>query len=182
MKLEDETLIKKSIEKNNILKEKIIQKIDTISDTAISLTDINKNIYSQNNNLVLSSNNTIENILKKYIEYNEYLLFNKSEEKNDANENIMKLYKEITGISISRTNELNLKIKFDFLSDKFEYYIIISYDNDKNNSSYNVISIYPEEINYKLYLQELNKTQDINLFLCKLINYELIPFHEKEKK
>ena len=181
MKLEDETLIKKSIEKNNILKEKIIQKIDTISDTAISLTDINKNIYSQNNNLVLSSNNTIENILKKYIEYNECLLCNEIEEKNDANENIMKLYKEITGISISRTNELNLKIKFDFLSDKYEYYIIISYDNDKNNSSYNVISIYPEEINYKLYLQELNKTQDINLFLCKLINYELIPFHEKEK-
>ena len=180
MNLEDETLIQKSIEKNNLLKEKIIKKIESITTTAISLTDINKNIYSQNNTLSLSSNNIIENILKKYIEYNESLLF-KTEEKNATNEIIMKLYKEITGISISRTNELNLKIKFDFLSDKYEYYIIISYNNDKNNSCYDVISIYPEEINYKLYLEELNKTNDINLFLCKLINYELIPFHEKDK-
>ena len=181
MNLEDETLIQKSIEKNNLLKEKIIKKIESITTKAISLTDVNTNIYSQNNTLSLSSNNIIENILKKYIEYNESLLF-KTEEKNATNEIIMKLYKEITGISISRTNELNLKIKFDFLSDKYEYYIIISYNNDKNNSCYDVISIYPEEINYKLYLEELNKTNDINLFLCKLINYELIPFHEKEKK
>ena len=180
MNLEDETLIQKSIEKNNLLKEKIIKKIESITTKAISLTDVNTNIYSQNNTLSLSSNNIIENILKKYIEYNESLLF-KTEEKNATNEIIMKLYKEITGISISRTNELNLKIKFDFLSDKYEYYIIISYNNDKNNSCYDVISIYPEEINYKLYLEELNKTNDINLFLCKLINYELIPFHEKEK-
>jgi len=180
MNLEDETLIQKSIEKNNLLKEKIIKKIESITTKAISLTDVNTNIYSQNNTLSLSSNNIIENILKKYIEYNESLLF-KTEEKNATNEIIMKLYKEITGISISRTNELNLKIKFDFLSDKYEYYIIISYNNDKNNSCYDVISIYPEEINYKLYLEELNKTNDINLFLCKLINYELIPFHEKDK-
>ena len=180
MNLEDETLIQKSIEKNNLLKEKIIKKIESITTKAISLTDVNTNIYSQNNTLSLSSNNIIENILKKYIEYNESLLF-KTEEKNATNEIIMKLYKEITGISISRTNELNLKIKFDFLSDKYEYYIIISYDNDKNISCYDVISFYPEEINYKLYLEELNKTKDINLFLCKLINYELIPFHEKEK-
>ena len=180
MNLEDETLIRKSIEKNNLLKEKIIKKIESITTKAISLTDVNTNIYSQNNTLSLSSNNIIENILKKYIEYNESLLF-KTEEKNATNEIIMKLYKEITGISISRTNELNLKIKFDFLSDKYEYYIIISYNNDKNNSCYDVISIYPEEINYKLYLEELNKTNDINLFLCKLINYELIPFHEKDK-
>ena len=180
MNLEDETLIQKSIEKNNLLKEKIIKKIESITTKAISLTDVNTNIYSQNNTLSLSSNNIIENILKKYIEYNESLLF-KTEEKNATNEIIMKLYKEITGISISRTNELNLKIKFDFLSDKYEYYIIISYNNDQNNSCYDVISIYPEEINYKLYLEELNKTNDINLFLCKLINYELIPFHEKDK-
>ena len=180
MNLDDESLIQKSIEKNNILKEKIIKKIESITTKAISLTDVNTNIYSQNNTLSLSSNNIIENILKKYIEYNESLLF-KTEEKNATNEIIMKLYKEITGISISRTNELNLKIKFDFLSDKYEYYIIISYNNDKNNSCYDVISIYPEEINYKLYLEELNKTNDINLFLCKLINYELIPFHEKDK-
>ena len=180
MNLEDETLIQKSIEKNNLLKEKIIKKIESITTKAISLTDVNTNIYSQNNTLSLSSNNIIENILKKYIEYNESLLF-KTEEKNATNEIIMKLYKEITGISISRTKELNLKIKFDFLSDKYEYYIIISYNNDKNNSCYDVISIYPEEINYKLYLEELNKTNDINLFLCKLINYELIPFHEKDK-
>ena len=180
MNLEDETLIQKSIEKNNLLKEKIIKKIESITTKAISLTDVNTNIYSQNNTLSLSSNNIIENILKKYIEYNESLLF-KTEEKNATNEIMMKLYKEITGISISRTNELNLKIKFDFLSDKYEYYIIISYDNDKNISCYDVISFYPEEINYKLYLEELNKTNDINLFLCKLINYELIPFHEKDK-
>ena len=122
--------------------------------------------------------------MKEYIKYNEYLSSNDIEDINDINANIMKLYKETTGISISRTNELNLKIRFDFLCGKNEYYIILSYDNDKDKnkySKYDVISIYPEEINYKKYLEELNKTQDISLFLCKLINYELIPFHEHEK-
>ena len=94
----------------------------------------------------------------------------------------MKLYKEITGISISRTNELNLKIRFDFLCGKNEYYIILSYDNNNKNknANYNVISIHPEKINYKNYVEELNQTKDINLFLSKIINYELIPFYEKE--
>ena len=178
MNLDDETSILNSIQKNNKLKEKIINKIEEITKTASSLTDINKNIYSQNNNLALSPNNIVENILKEYIKYNEYLLINKNKENSD----IIKLYKEITGISISRTNELNLKIRFDFLCEKNEYYIILSYDNKKNNNSnYDVISINPEGINYKIYMEELNKTQDINLFLCKLINYELIPFYENEK-
>ena len=178
MNLDDETSILNSIQKNNKLKEKIINKIELIAKTASSLTDINKNIYSQNNNLALSPNNIVENILKEYIKYNEYLLINKNKENSD----IIKLYREITGISISRTNELNLKIRFDFLCEKNEYYIILSYDNKKNNNSnYDVISINPEGINYKIYMEELNKTQDINLFLCKLINYELIPFYENEK-
>ena len=182
MNLENETMIKNSIERNNKLKEKIIHKLDTITNIASSLIDINKNIYSQNKNLALSPNNIIENILKEYIIYNESLLSNENKESISTNENIMKLYKEITGISISRTNELNLKIRFDFLCGKNEYYIILSYDNsNKNkNANYNVITIHPEAINYKNYVEELNKTQDINLFISKLINYELIPFYEKE--
>ena len=181
MNLENETMIKNSIERNNKLKEKIIHKLDTITNIASSLIDINKNIYSQNKNLSLSPNNIIENILKEYIKYNESLLSNENKESINTNENIMKLYKEITGISISRTNELNLKIRFDFLCGKNEYYIILSYDKNKSkNPNYNVISINPEGINYKMYMEELNKTQDINLFISKLINYELIPFYEKE--
>ena len=181
MNLEDETSIMNGINENNIIKEKTINKLDSITNTVTSLIDINKNIYAQNINLVLSPNNIIENILKEYIKYNEYLLSNENKETNDVNDNIMKLYKEITGISISRTNELNLKIRFDFLCGKNEYYIILSYDNNKNkNSNYEVISINPEEIKYKPYIEELNKTKDISLFLCKLINFELIPFHEKE--
>ena len=127
MNLENETMIKNSIERNNKLKEKIIHKLDKITNTASSLININKNIYSQNNNLALSPNNIVENILKEYIKYNEYLLINKNKENSD----IIKLYREITGISISRTNELNLKIRFDFLCEKNEYYIILSYDNKK---------------------------------------------------
>ena len=178
MNLDDETSILNSIQKNNKLKEKIINKLEVVTKTAASLTDINKNIYSQNDNLALSPNNIIEKILKEYIKYNEYLSINKNKENSD----IIKLYKEITGISISRTNELNLKIRFDFLCGKNEYYIILSYDKNKSkNPNYNVISINPEGINYKMYMEELNKTQDINLFLCKLINYELIPFYENEK-
>ena len=178
MNLDDETSILNSIQKNNKLKEKIINKLEIVTKTAASLTDINKNIYSQNDTLALSPNNIVEKILKEYIKYNEFLSINKNKENSD----IIKLYKEITGISISRTNELNLKIRFDFLCEKNEYYIILSYDNKKNNNSnYDVISINPEGINYEIYMEELNKTQDINLFLCKLINYELIPFYENEK-
>ena len=178
MNLDDETSILNSIQKNNKLKEKIINKLEIVTKTAASLTDINKNIYSQNDSLALSPNNIVEKILKEYIKYNEFLSINKNQENSD----IIKLYKEITGISISRTNELNLKIRFDFLCGKNEYYIILSYDKNKSkNPNYNVISINPEGINYKMYMEELNKTQDINLFLCKLINYELIPFYENEK-
>ena len=178
MNLDDETSILNSIQKNNKLKEKIINKLELVTKTAASLTDINKNIYSQNDNLALSPNNIVEKILKEYIKYNEFLSINQNKENSD----IIKLYKEITGISISRTNELNLKIRFDFLCGKNEYYIILSYDKNKSkNPNYNVISINPEGINYKMYMEELNKTQDINLFLCKLINYELIPFYESEK-
>ena len=182
MNLESESMIKNNIERNNKLKEKIIHKLDKITNTASSLININKNIYSKNKNLTLSPNNIIENILKEYIIYNERLTSNENKESINNNENIMKLYKEITGISISRTNELNLKIRFDFLCGKNEYYIILSYDNNNKNknANYNVISIHPEKINYKNYVEELNQTKDINLFLSKIINYELIPFYEKE--
>ena len=182
MNLEDESSIINSIQNNNKLKEKILKKLESITNTASSLKDINKNIYDENKNVTLSQNNIVEKILKEYIKYNEYLLSNENDDNSENNEHIMELYKEITGISISRTNELNLKIRFDFLCEKNEYYIIISYDSNKNkNSNYKVISILPEEIKYKLYEEELNKNKDIILFLCKLINYELIPFHEKEK-
>ena len=178
MNLVDEAIILNNIQKNNAIKEKIINKLDAITKTSSLLLDMNKNIYSQNNSIALSPNNCLEKILKEYIKYNEFLSFDKNKEISD----IIKLYKEITGISISRTNELNLKIRFDFLCGKNEYYIILSYDNNKNTkSNYEVISINPEGINYKIYVEELNKTQDISLFLCKLINYELIPFYQKEK-
>ena len=179
MSLEDESLLLNSIQNNNKLKGKVIRKLDSLTNNATSLMDINKNVYEENNKLTLSPNNIFENLLKEYIKYNDFIFLN---ENNNINEKIMKIYNEITGISISRTKELNLKIRFDFLCDKNEYYIILSYNNSKDkNSIYNVICVNPEGINYKKYEEELNKTQDINLFLCKLINYELIPFHEKEK-
>ena len=148
MSLEDESLLLNSIQNNNKLKGKVIRKLDSLTNNATSLMDINKNIYEENNKLTLSPNNIFENLLKEYIKYNDYIFLN---ENNNINEKIMKIYNEITGISISRTKELNLKIRFDFLCDKNEYYIILSYNNSKDkNSIYNVICVNPEGINYKL--------------------------------
>lgn len=170
MNLEDESYFLNLISKDNIKKEKILKKLDSITAKSLSIIDINKKYIS------LSSNNILEKILNECINYNEYLLLYENKE---VNNDIVKLYKEITGISISKTNELYLKIRFDFLcSENIEYYILLSF----NNNVYNLIYINPEEIIYDAYLEELNKTKDINTFLCKLINYELIPFYEKEKK
>ena len=170
MNLEDESYFLNLISKDNIKKEKILKKLDSITAKSLSIIDINKKYIS------LSSNNILEKILNECINYNEYLLLYENKE---VNNDIVKLYKEITGISISKTNELYLKIRFDFLcSENIEYYILLSF----NNNVYNLIYINPEEIICDAYLEELNKTKDINMFLCKLINYELIPFYEKEKK
>ena len=170
MNLEDESYFLNLISKDNIKKEKILKKLDSITAKSLSIIDINKKYIS------LSSNNILEKILNECINYNEYLLLYENKE---VNNDIVKLYKEITGISISKTNELNLKIRFDFLcSENIEYYIILSF----NNNIYNIIYINPEEIICDAYLDELNKTKDINMILCKLINYELIPFYEKENK
>lgn len=170
MNLEDESYFLNLISKDNIKKEKILKKLDSITAKSLSIIDINKKYIS------LSSNNILEKILNECINYNEYLLLYENKE---VNNDIVKLYKEITGISISKTNELYLKIRFDFLcSENIEYYILLSF----NNNVYNLIYINPEEIICDAYLEELNKTKDINTFLCKLINYELIPFYEKEKK
>ena len=170
MNLEDESYFLNLISKDNIKKEKILKKLDSITAKSLSIIDINKKYIS------LSSNNILEKILNECINYNEYLLLYENKE---VNNDIVKLYKEITGISISKTNELYLKIRFDFLcSENIEYYILLSF----NNNVYNLIYINPEEIICDAYLEELNKTKDINMFLCKLINYELIPFYEKEIK
>ena len=170
--LEKEITKNDFIQKDKILKEKILKVLDSLYIDALSLIDMNKNIYSLNNNLSLS-NSSIENTLKEYIKYNEFLS-NKDKEVDSMNETILKKYKEITGISIYKTEDLNLKINFDFLGEKDEYYIILSH----HNSIYKVLDINPKEINYKKYMDELNKSQDISLFLCKLVNYELIPYYQ----
>ena len=162
------------IEKNKSLKENYFKKLDSLVNDVSSLMDVNKNIYSKNNNLRLSSQNKIENLLKESIKYNENL---ENKEKNDfslINDDIMAEYKKITGISISRTEELYLKINFDFLSEKNEYYLVLSFND---NLIFNVEEICPKELEYKKYLDEYCQAKDITLFLCKLINYELIPHY-----
>ena len=138
--------------------------------------DINKNVYSNNTNLTLSSNNKIENPLKEYIKFNEYISNIDNKEINSINDNLIKEYQKITGISISRTKDLNLKINFNFLGEKNEYFIILSF----NNSIFNVVDISPKDINYKKYNIENYNTKDITLFLCQLINYELIPHYQNK--
>ena len=164
------------IQQNKIFKEKIFTKLDSLVKDASSLMDINKNIYSDNINLSLSSNNKIEKSLKEYIIFNEYISNIDNKELNLMNENIIKEYQKITGISISRTKDLNLKINFNFLGEKNEYFIIISF----TNSTFNVIDISPKDINYKKYNIEHYKSKEITLFLCKLINYELIPHYQNK--
>ena len=139
--------------------------------------DNNKNIYMKNNNLSLSSNNKLENNLKECIKYNMYLQNKNNNEINSLNDNIIKEYNKVTGISISRTEDLNLKINFNFLGEKNEYYIILSFQKDK----FSVVDISPKDVNYKKYNAQHNKAEDISLFLCKLINYELIPHYESKK-
>ena len=163
------------IQQNNLLKEKLFFQLDSLVKDASSLMDLNKSIYPYNNNLSFPSNNRIENTLKEYMKYNEYLEKNDSKDINLLNENILKEYYKITGISISRTPNSNLKIDFNFLKGKNNYYIILAFDK----SIFKVVEINPKDINYKKYIYEINKANEITLFLCKLINYELIPHYEK---
>ena len=165
------------IEENNLLKEKFIQKLDHLFKDASSLTDVNKNIYECQNNLTLSWKNNVESNLKESIKFNELL----SKEKgniNIINKNIINEYKKISGISISRTDRMNLKINFDFLGEKDEYYIILSF----YNSTFEVVEINPKDINFKKYNVENYEVKNIGLFLCKLINYELIPYFKNNLK
>ena len=164
------------IQQNKIFKEKIFTKLDSLVKDASSLMNVNKNIYSGNTNLSLSSNNKVEKSLKEYIKFNEYISNIDAKEINSINENIINEYQKITGISISRTKDLNLKINFNFLGEKNEYFIILSF----NNSIFNVVDINPKDINYKKYNIEHYNTKDITLFLCKLINYELIPHYQNK--
>ena len=164
------------IQQNNIFKEKLFNKLDSLVKDASALMNINKNIYSKNANLSLSSNNKIENSLKEYIKFNEYISNIDNKEINSINENIIKEYQKITGISISRTEDLNLKINFNFLGEKNEYFIILSFNND----NFNVVDVNPKDINYKKYSTEHYNIKEITLFLCKLINYELIPHYQNK--
>ncbi len=163
------------IQKDKDMKEKIIKIIESLYTDAYSLIDTNKNIYSNNNKTI--TNNSIEKILKEYINFND-LLLNKNDNLNCLNQQILKQYNSITGISISRTDDLNLKINLDFLDNNGEYYIIISH----KDSIYNIVDINPKEINYKKYVDELNINLDFTLFLCRLINYEFIPYYKNHLK
>ncbi len=165
------------IHQNKISKTKFFKKLDSLVNGVSSLMDNNKNIYMKNNNLSLSSNNKLENNLKECIKYNMYLQNKNNNEINSLNDNIIKEYNKVTGISISRTEDLNLKINFNFLGEKNEYYIILSFQKDK----FSVVDISPKDVNYKKYNAQHNKAEDISLFLCKLINYELIPHYESKK-
>ena len=100
------------IQQNKTFKEKLFSKLDSLIKDASSLMNTNKNAYSENNNLLLSLNNKIENILKAYLKYNEHIENLDKNHINTINKNIIKEYSKITGISISRTEELNLKIDF----------------------------------------------------------------------
>ena len=164
------------IQQNKVFKEQLYKKIDFIVNAASSLMDINKNIYMKNNNLSLSSNNKIENTLKECIKYNIFLQNRENKDLNSINDNIIKEYNKVTGISISRTDDLNLKIDFDFLGEKNEYYILLSFQ--KNILS--IVDINPKDINYKKYIDQYNKADDITIFLCKLINYELSPHYQNK--
>ena len=162
-------------QKDKDMKEKILKIIESLYMDAYSLIDTNKNIYSNNNKTI--ANNSIEKILKEYINFND-LLLNKNDNLNCLNQQILKQYNSITGISISRTDDLNLKINLDFLDNNGEYYIIMSH----KDSIYNIVDINPKEINYKKYVDELNINQDFTLFLCRLINYEFIPYYKNHLK
>ena len=167
--LEKEIYKNDFIQKDKNMKEKVIKIIESLYMDASSLIEPEKNIYSNNNKKITSI--PIENLLKEYINFNE-LFQNKNNDLDGLNEQILKQYKNITGISICRTDDLNLKINLNFLGNNREYYIIISH----KNSVYNIVDINPKEINYKKYVDELNINQDLTLFLCRLINYEFIPF------
>ena len=155
-------------------KERIIKKINDIYEEASSLIDINKNIYLDNYNYSLSPKSRIENMLKPNIKLNELIVDMENNELDEVNSKILKEYKKITGINISKLDGENFKIKFDFLSKKIEYSIVIFY----SNSIYNVKEINPKDINYENYLDS-NKGDDLTLFLCNLINFELIPHFNK---
>ena len=173
--LEKEIFKNDFIQKDKDMKEKLLKKIESLYMDASSLIDINKNIYSDNNKTL--TNKPIEKILKEYINFND-LLQNKNNNLNCLNQQILKQYNSITEISISKTEDLNLKINLDFLDNNGEYYIIISH----KDSVYNVVDISPQEINFEKYIDELNINQDFTLFLSRLINYEFIPYYKNHLK
>ena len=172
--LENEILEIDLIQQNKVFKEKFYKKLDSIVNDTSSLMDMNNNIYKNNNNFSLSSNNKIENTLKECIKYNIILQNKENKDLPSVNDEILKEYNKVTGISISRTKDLNLKIDFDFLGVKNEYYIILSFQKN----IFCVVDINPKDINYKKYIEQHNKSEDITTFLCKLVNYELIPYYQ----
>ena len=176
LELEDENCPKEFIKKNNEEKTKIFQKLDCITNDISSLLDLNENIYSNKSNLVLSSHSKNEKILKASLLYKDFLLKKGNEEIDSINDKIIKEYNRITGISILRTEDSHLRIDFNFLGNKNEYFIILSF----HNSFMNVVDINPKTINYQKYVDEYNQTNDISLFLCELINYEFIPYKENK--
>ena len=157
--------------------EKILSKIDFITNEIYSLNDSLDRSNESIDKLTFSSKNKIGDLLRENIKYNNILEKIENEKIKSMNDNIINEYQKITGIKISKTVDNNLRIDFSFLVD---YFLILSI---KNNEIFDIITIYPSEINYKKYLYDLNKNKNISLFLSKLINYELIPrFNENRKK
>ncbi len=167
---------------NNQKKIQIETTLNNIIDKLNTITNSKENFNSFNNKLEINEKifieNKLEKILRQNIKFNAFLQSSNKEEINKINTDIIKKYNRITGINISNTSDNNLKIDFNFLSREYDYYIILSIKNGK----YNIVKISPEKVNFQKYLEELNSNGDINLFLCKLINFELIPYYQNQNK
>ena len=78
---------------------------------------------------------------------------------------MIKIYKDAADIDVSKTDDGCLMIVFkNLLENKKDAYIILEVKN-----GYKVIDIYPK-INITHYEEELEKTRNCTLFLCKLAN------------
>ena len=177
--------IQEIYEKINISKDNISKYINnkkkSISRILLVLSQEN-NTYNTtlNSNIINYENQTIlEKILeneKNFINYFYNKIISQNEKKEIINYIINK-YKKISGISISKTINKELKITFNFceelLNNKIKFFIILSILTEEN---YKLIEYSPKNINYEFYLLELNLTKNLTNFLCKIINNELIPF------
>jgi hypothetical protein len=101
----------------------------------------------------------------------------KNKEKEDFTnclKDLLKVYKEVSMIAISKTDKGYLKINFNNIAKNGkEVYIVLQVMND-----YKIIELYPSNINISSLEEELMKTKNFTLFLAKLAN-ELIKYYNK---